>query len=201
MNTSSIQFTRLVLAATFLAVSTGCVYVHPAKRNPVWAGTYTRAETFPAEQRLVDALLSDPTFTQHYAAKMVQKGGAIPMVQVSFIDNLSTKRNASLLGAVRRDLETALRTSGRFVLSGDPDACDYILRGEYRDIVDGRRVTHQLAIQLHDTAADIDVWTGADEIAKKYYCSQDYYRCSRRLQCRQGCMNCRRRFGRRHGLR
>ena len=151
-----------------MAIVAGCAspYVHPAATNPVSTGAYTRAETIPAEQRLVNALFADPVFAQHYAAKTAQKRGAIPALQVAHIDNLSTSRNASL-AAVRRDLETALRASGRFLLSGDPDACDYILRGEYRDIPDGRRVTHQLSLRLHDTAADLDVWTGADEIAKE----------------------------------
>ena len=151
-----------------IALTAGCVhYVDPGRRNTGGdTRAYTRAETLTAEQRLVNALLSDPTFAQHYAAKAAQKGGAVPALQVAHIDNLSTRR-VGALAAIRRDLETALRTSGRFVLSGDPDACDYILRGEYRDISDGKRVTHQLALRLHDTAADLDVWTGSDEIAKE----------------------------------
>ena len=155
-----------VLAA--IAMASGCVhYVDPAKQNTGGdAGAYTRAETLPAEQRLVNAMFADPTFAQHYAAKVAKKGGSVPALQVAHIDNLSTRR-VGALAAIRRDLETALRSSGRFVLSGDPDACDYILRGEYRDIQDGRRVTHHLALRLHDTAADIDVWTGSDEIAKE----------------------------------
>ena len=90
----------------------------------------------------------------------------MPILQVAHIENLSTRRIATL-AAIRHDLETALRKSGRFVLSGDPDACDYILKGEYRDIPDGNRVTHQLVLRLKDTSADLDVWTGSDEIAKE----------------------------------
>lgn len=156
--------------AALAAIAAGCAspYVDPRDTNPVSTGAYTRAETLPAEQRLVNALLSDPTFAQHYAAKAAKKGGAVPALQVAHIDNLNTQRvSGALLAAVRRDLETALRASGRFVLSGDPDACDYILKGEYRDIPDGRRVSHQLSLRLHDTAADLDVWTGSDEIAKE----------------------------------
>lgn len=158
----------LAIAVLAAAMVPGCVhYVDPAKRNTGGdAGAYTRAETLPAEQRLVNAMFVDPTFAQHYAAKVAKKGGGIPALQVAHIDNLSTRR-VGALAAIRRDLETALRSSGRFVLSGDPDACDYVLRGEYRDIPDGRRVTHHLALRLHDTAADIDVWTGSDEIAKE----------------------------------
>jgi len=154
--------------AALAAMAAGCAspYVDPGKTNPVSTGAYTRAETVSSEQRLVNALLSDLTFAQHYAARVAKKGGAVPALQVAHIDNLSTKRNDSL-AAVRRDLETALRSSGRFVLSGDPDACDYILRGEYRDISDGGRVSHQLSLRLHDAAADLDVWTGSDEIAKE----------------------------------
>lgn len=159
----------LAMAAIFAAIASGCVhYVDPGSANTAGdTGSYTRAETLPAEQRLVNALFTDPTFAQHYAAKVAQKGGAVPMLQVAYLDNKSTQRHGNLLDAVRRDMESALRSSGRFVLSGDPDACDYILKGEYRDIPDGGRVTHQLALRLHDTAADIDVWTGADEIAKE----------------------------------
>ena len=158
----------LAMAAILATVVSGCVhYVDPGSTNTAGdTGVYTRAETLSAEQRLVNALLSDPIFSQHYAAKVAKKGNAAPVLQVAHIDNLSTRR-VGALAAVRRDLETALRSSGRFVLSGDPDACDYILKGEYRDIPDGGRVTHQLALRLHDTAADLDVWTGADEIAKE----------------------------------
>lgn len=156
------------LLAAVAAMVAGCTapYVDPAETNPGSRGSFTRSETLSAEQRLVNALLADPVFAQHYAAKVAQKGGAVPALQVAHIDNLTTRRVDSL-GAIRRDLETALRSSGRFVLSGDPDACDYILRGEYREMRDGSRVTHQLALRLHDTAADLDVWTGSDEIAKQ----------------------------------
>ena len=151
-----------------LAIAAGCAspYVAPEAVNPVSTGAYTRAETIGAEQRLVAKLLADPAFASHYAAKAAQRGGA-PALQVAHIDNLTTRRVGTTLAAVRRDLETALRSSGRFLLSGDIDACDYILHGEYRDIADGRRITHQLALRLHDTAADLDVWTGSDEIAKE----------------------------------
>lgn len=170
MNHSSFSIVHcpFVLAAVLAAASAGCVhYVDPGATNTSRdTHAYTRSESLTAEQRLVNALISDPIFAQHYAAKVAQKGGAVPALQVAHIDNLTTRRVDSL-GAVRRDLETALRSSGRFVLSGDPNACDYILRGEYREMRDGSRVTHQLALRLHDTAADLDVWTGSDEIAKQ----------------------------------
>ncbi len=168
MNHSSSPAYRIPFALA-AAIAAGCAvrYVDPASRNPADdVGTYTRAESLPAQQRLVDALLTDTTFAQHYAAKLAKKGGAVPMLQVAHIENLSTRRIATL-AAIRRDLETALRKSGRFVLSGDPDACDYILKGEYRDIPDGNRVTHQLVLRLKDTSADLDVWTDSDEIAKE----------------------------------
>lgn len=160
-------FAPAVIAAA-AAMTAGCVhYVDPAKPNPAGdTHAYTRSESLTAEQRLVNALLSDPTFAQHYSVKVARKGGAVPALQVAHIDNLTTKRVASL-DAIRRDLETALRSSGRFVLSGDIDACDYVLKSEYREIPDGKRVMHQLALRLHDTTADIDVWTGSDEIAKQ----------------------------------
>lgn len=163
-----VRLSSLAAFAALAATTAGCVhYVSPNQTNPgSGKGDYTRAESLPAEQRLVNALLADPVFAQHYAAKVAQKGGAVPALQVAHIDNLTTRRVDSL-GAIRRDLETALRSSGRFVLSGDPDACDYILKGEYREMRDGSRVTHQLALRLHDTAADLDVWTGSDEIAKQ----------------------------------
>lgn len=162
------RHTSLAFATAMAAACAGCVhYVDPAKANPAGSThAYTRSESLPAEQRLVNALLSDPIFAQHYAAKVAQKGGAVPVLQVAYIDNLSTRRVATL-DAIRRDLETALRSSGRFLLSGDIDACDYVLKGEYRDIPDGKRVTHQIALRLHDTSADLDVWTGIDEIAKQ----------------------------------
>ena len=158
------------LVLCFAAASlffTGCAvrYVDPASANPASTGAYTRSETIGAVPRLVGTLLSDETFARHYAAKAGQRGGT-PVLQVAPVDNLSGRHNASL-GAVRRDLETALRSSGRFLLSGDPAACDYVLRGEYRDIADGGRVTHQLSLRLHDVASDLDVWTGSDEIAKE----------------------------------
>ena len=156
------------VVATLAATNAGCIhYVDPASRNTGDdLAAYSRAESLLAEQRLLNALLADQTFAQHYAAKREKKSGASPVLQVAPIDNLSTQRVASL-AAIRCDLETALRTSGRFVLSGDPDACDYILKGEYRCIPDGRRVTHKLTLRLKDTAADLDVWTGSDEIAKE----------------------------------
>ena len=165
--TAYFRLAPMVLAVA-AAVGAGCAspYVDPGSTNPVSPGAYTRSETLTTEQRLVGKLFSDAVFARHYAAKVAEKGGTAPVLQVAYIDNLTT-RHVPALDAVRRDLETALRTSGRFVLSGDADACDYILRGEYRDIPDGRRVGHQLALQLHDTAADMDVWTGADEIAKE----------------------------------
>lgn len=190
--------TPAAFAAAILAMSAGCVYVNPARRNPVWTGAYTRAETLSAEQRLVDALLADPTFAQHYATKVESRGGAVPVVQVSHLDNLSAERHASLLGAVRRNLETALRSSGRFIISGDPAACDYLLRGEYRDVADGWRVTHQLALQLHDTASDIVVWTASDEIAKEIHCPHDVHERGRRPLRRCHYMSCRQWFYRRH---
>lgn len=158
---------QMAFSVTLLVLSTGCVYVHPARRNPDRIGTYTRSESFPAEQHLVDELLADSTFAQHYAAKVAGKGGAVPVVQVAYIDNFS-KHHVASLGAIRCDLEAALRSSGRFILSGDPDACDYILRGEYRDMKEGWRGTHKLFFRLHDTATDTIVWTGTDEIAKQY---------------------------------
>lgn len=156
------------VAGIALFAVAGCVngpYVDPAATNPVSATAYTRAETVPAGQRLIDAMLSDPVFAQHYAAKVQQRGG-IPVVQVAYIVNRTTERSGAL-GMLCDDLEEALRASGRFVLSGDPDACDYILRGDYRAVQDGARTTHRVSMRLHDTAADTDVWTGSDEIAKQ----------------------------------
>ena len=156
-----------LLGISFLAA--GCArgpYVDSGAYNPVSTAAYTRAETVPAGQRLVNAMLADPVFARHYAAKVAARGGT-PLLQVAYIENLSTTRNATALDALRNDIETALRASGRFILSGDPDACDYILRGAYRDLPDGRRVTHRVTFRLHDTAADLDVWTGSDEIAKE----------------------------------
>lgn len=151
------------------AMLAGCVngpYVDPASYNPVSPEKYTRAEAMSAGQRLVNAMISDPLFAQHYAAKALERGGT-PVLQVAHFDNLSFERNGRALAALRRDIETALRASGRFLLSGDPDACDYILHGDYCDIPDGRRTSHRLALRLHDVANDLDVWTGSDEIAKE----------------------------------
>ncbi len=118
-----------------------------------------------AGQRLVDSMLADSVFARQYAAKCQQRGGT-PVLQVGHIENLSTIRNGSL-DMLRGDIESALRASGRFVLSGDVDACDYVLRGEYRNVRDGKRMTHRVSLRLHDIAADMDVWTGNDEIAKQ----------------------------------
>lgn len=159
---------KMICAAGMLVFAAGCAsgpYVDPAAYNPVSPEPYTRAETVPAGQRLVNAMLADPVFAQYYAAKVQQRGGT-PVVQVAHISNLTTERNGSL-ALLRSDIEEALRASGRFVLGGDPDACDYILRGEYRSVQDGRRTTHRVTMRLHDTAADTDVWTGSDEIAKE----------------------------------
>lgn len=157
---------QVVLAAAAGVLLAGCgPYVYSGAYNPVSRGAYTRAETIPAGQRLVDAMLADGIFAQHYAAKAQQRGGA-PVVQVAHITNLTPKHNGSL-ALLRSDLEEALRASGRFVLSGDPDACDYILKGEYREVQDGRRGTHRVTMRLHDIAANIDVWSGSDEIAKE----------------------------------
>lgn len=163
---------RFWMAGVGLGVGTmlaGCVngpYVDPAEFNPVAKGAYTRAESIPAGQRLVDAMLLDPVFAQHCAAKAQQRGGT-PVLQVANFGNLSFERNGRALAALRSDIETALRASGRFLLSGDPDACDYILHGDYCDIPDGRRTSHRLTLRLHDIANDLDVWTGSDEIAKE----------------------------------
>jgi hypothetical protein len=150
------------------ALLAGCAhnpYVSPAAYNPVAPPVYTRAESISAGQRLVDSMLSDAVFAQHYAAKAQQRGGT-PMLQVGHIENLSTARNGSL-AMLRGDIETALRASGRFVLSGDVDACDWVLLGEYRNVHDGPRTTHRVSLRLHDIASGIDVWTGSDEIAKE----------------------------------
>ena len=159
---------RMVLVMGLLLLAAGCVsYVDPAKRNPGKKEDYTRAETIPAGQRLVNAMLADPVFARQYAAKVRQRGGT-PVVQVAYITNLTSEHASnSALDLLRADLEEALRASGCFVLSGDPDACDYILRGEYRAVQDGRRTTHRVTMRLHDTAADSDAWTGSDEIAKE----------------------------------
>ena len=158
----------LICVAGMSVLAAGCAkgpYVDPGAYNPVSTGAYTRAETVPAGQRLVYAMLADPVFAQHYAAKVQQRGGT-PVVQVGHIDNLTLGHTGSP-SLLRADIEEALRASGRFILSGDPDACDYILRGEYRSVQDGRRTTHRVTMRLHDIAADSDVWTGSDEIAKE----------------------------------
>lgn len=159
---------RILGAVAAGLLAAGCAtgpYVSPGAYNPGRPGDYTRAETIPAGQRMVDAMLADPVFAQHYAAKVQQRGGA-PTVQVEHLKNL-TNEHTGALTMLRQDLEEALRASGRFVLSGDPDACDYILRGEYRALQDGRRTTHRVTVRLHDVRGDFDAWTGSDEIAKE----------------------------------
>lgn len=159
---------NMLFAAMAGLLAAGCAsgpYVNPAAPNPVSTGAYTRAETIPAGQRLVNAMLADPAFAQHYAAKVRQRGG-VPVVQVAHIENLSTGRNGAL-EMLRSDIEEALRFSGRFTLSGDPDSCDYVLRGNYRAVRDGVRTTHRVSLRLHDIAADMDVWSGSEEIAKE----------------------------------
>ena len=121
---------------------------------------YVQVEITDAGQRILHR------YVDTFYAALSQR---LPDLTDSQVEDMETVllRTSEALGAIRRDLETALRSSGRFVLSGDPDACDYILKGEYREMRDGSRVTHQLALRLHDTAADLDVWTGSDEIAKE----------------------------------
>ena len=158
----------MLCAMGLLLLAAGCAtgpYVDSGAYNPVSTDAYTRAETVSAGQRLVDAMLADPGFARYYAATVRQRGGT-PMVQVAHIANLTTGRDGAL-ALLRTDIEEALRASGRFVLSGDPDACDYILRGEYRAVQDGRRTTHRVSLRLHDMTDDCDVWTGSDEIAKE----------------------------------
>lgn len=162
------KFLAGAMVGVAMLLLAGCAsgpYVDPAAPNPVSTEAYTRAETVPAVQRLIDAMLADPAFAQHYAAKVRQRGG-VPAVQVAYIVNRTTERNGSL-AMLRDDLEEALRASGRFVLSGDPDACDYILRSDYRAVQDGRRTTHRVSVRLHDIAGDFDAWSGSDEIAKE----------------------------------
>lgn len=159
---------KTVFTLGLLVLAAGCArgpYVDSGAYNPVATAAYTRAETVPAGQRLVNAMLADPVFAQTYAAKVQQRSGT-PVVQVAHIANLTTERNGSL-AMLRSDIEEALRASGRFVLGCDPDACDYILRGEYRAVQDGRRTTHRVTMRLHEISADTDVWTGSDEIAKE----------------------------------
>ena len=175
MKLSSLVFRHSSLAmAAVAAIATiaasGCVhYVDPGSSNTAGkADIYTRAETRTAEQRLVDAMCADSGFAQFYAAKVAQKGGAVPALQVAYFDTaVPGERMPKSVVAARRAIEDALRASGRFVLTGDIDAADYVLHGLYDRIPDGRRDTHQLALRLHDTTADIDVWTGIDEIAKE----------------------------------
>lgn len=163
MNTG--KTTALLLSLAFLAGCAHNPYVPPEAYNPVSTTSYTRAETLSAGQRLVDMMLGDVVFAQQYAAKFQQRGGT-PLLQVGHIDNLSTMRNGSL-EMLRGDIESALRASGRFVLSGDLEACDYVLRGDYCNVHDGKRMTHRVSLRLHDVATDMDVWTGSDEIAKE----------------------------------
>jgi hypothetical protein len=164
------RHSHLAMAA-LAVIAAGCAatgpYIVPAATNPVAPGAYTRAETIPAGQRLVAALLADPVFAQHRAAKSAARGGAAPTVQVAYFRNLTSSRVQGQLDTLRGDIEAALRSSGQFVLSGDPDACDYILKGDYRVLQDGARMTHVLSLRLHDLAADTDVWIGSDEIAKE----------------------------------
>lgn len=168
---SSVACNSPLALAALAVVAVGCAatgpYVDPAAGNPVAPGAYTRAETIPAGQRLVAAMLADPVFAQHRVAKSASRGGAAPAVQVARFRNLSESRVLVQLDTLRGDIEAALRSSGQFVLSGDPDACDYVLKGDYRILQDGARTTHVLALRIHDLAADVDVWTGSDEIAKE----------------------------------
>lgn len=163
MNTG--KASALFLLPAFLVGCAHNPYVDPAAYNPVSTASYTRAETMSAGQRLVNIMLADPVFAQHYSAKCQQRNG-VPVLQMGYIENLSTMRNGSL-EMLRGDIESALRASGRFVLSGDLDACDYVLRGEYRNVRDGGRMTHNVSLRLHDIATDMDVWMGKDEIAKE----------------------------------
>ena len=156
--------------AGMLLLAAGCArgpYVDSGTYNPVSKEAYTRAETIPAGQRLVNAMLADPVFAQHYAAK-VQQRGSVPVVQVAYIINDTDSHPANrALTMLKEDLEEALRASGRFVLSGDPDACDYILKGVYYPAPEGTRVTHRLTMRMHAIRNDTDVWTGSEEIAKQ----------------------------------
>ncbi|MBP5787840.1 MAG: hypothetical protein J6Y19_08510 [Kiritimatiellae bacterium] len=158
---------NLLLSLTAGFLLAGCStgpYVPPEWPNPAGNGDYTRAETIAAERRLAAALLSDPMFARHHAAKTQQRGGT-PFLQVANFVNGTTERAS--LAMLRDDMEQLLRDSGSFFISGDADACDYILRGTYRSVADGYRVTHKLTLTLHDVAADMVVWSGSDEIAKQ----------------------------------
>lgn len=161
--------TASLLSVLAFALLVGCAgpYVDPGKTNPGKTGDITRSETISAGPRIVNKLLADPGFSQAYAAKVAQKGGA-PALQVAyFTSSVPNERLPASVSALREDIETALGSSGRFVLSGDPAACDYILKGNYSRIPDGRRFSHRIALRLHDTVSDTDVWTGSDEFAKE----------------------------------
>lgn len=166
MKTGKNTITGMGVAAA-LAL-TGCVsgpYVPPESFNPVSPDAYTRAETIPAGQRLVNQMLANAVFAQRYQEKVQQRGG-VPVLQVANFENISFERNGKALAVLHKDIEDALLASGRFLLSEDPDACDYILQGDLRDVSDGARVTHRVSLRLVDVAADLAVWTGSDEIAK-----------------------------------
>lgn len=152
-----------------LFIVAGCAYVDPATHNPGNKGDQTRAETIGAGRRLAAKLFANEGFKSRYAAKRAEKGGGLPALQLAFFESDDPGIHVPSNDFLRLDLQEMLADSGWFTLSGDLDACDYVLYGTYRTCAetDGSRVSHRLILKLKDIRTSELVWTSSDEIAKE----------------------------------
>lgn len=158
----------LVLLLALLGA--GCAYVDPAKPNPGRQIDYTRAESIAATRRLSGRLFAHPGFQERYRNKRAEKSAdRLPAVQVAFFESDDVNVRVPVDDFLRLDLREALADSGWFTLSGDIDACDYVLHGTYRSYPepDGSRVSHRVTLELKDTRTAEVVWTASDEISKR----------------------------------
>ena len=168
---SSLAMATTLAAAFALAtiIASGCMYVNPAKTNPGNKGDFTRAETIVSARRLRDKMFTNARFMEKYAAKRAEKGGGVPVIQLAYFKSDEINVRVPHNDFLRQDLSEAIYESGWFTISGDIDACDFVLYGTYRDFREpnGSRVSHRITIEVKDQRTGELVWTGSDEFAKR----------------------------------
>ena len=125
--------TFAVAIALATIIAPGCIYVNPEKTNPGRKGDFTRAETIASARRLRDKMFANGRFMEKYAAKRAEKGGGIPVIQLAYFESDEVNVRVPHNDFLRQDLSEAIYDSGWFTISGDIDACDFILYGTYRD--------------------------------------------------------------------
>lgn len=165
------RLSSLALAALLASAVSGCAYVDPGKRNPGRKIDYTRAESIASCQRLCSKLFASEGFKGKYSSKRAEKpAGSLPAIQVAFFDCDDENIRVPSEDFLRLDLEEALANSGWFtMMSGDIDACDYVLRGIYRTMQEpkGGRAAHRISLRIQDIRTGELVWADSDEISKR----------------------------------